>query len=469
MEPMTSPAITAKLTPPGPDTHVKLTEEYAKMVGSDAYFWAWPMMNMYNRRLAFTQIKEAVISGSLVQAPLNQFGMLTDYIIPTERAVACPNQDVVYGAGMLALDLSPVVLQVPDFGDRFWVYQIVDLRTDSFAQIGKMYGTKPGFYLLVGPNWKDARPTGIAKIFQSTTNSGFVGPRIFMDDTAEDRKAIQTLLKLVMMYPLEQFDGKMKTTEWSKLPTVAGPAAGDEEMTWVIPDRFFDELPAVFADASPMSGEEAKYAQILAVIAVAKKEPKIKKALIEAAKETEEQIVRPLFEFRNFGRQLPYNWSTIINGAAFGTDYLIRTATAKSNILVNPKEQAKYFYQDLDMDSSRLNGAEKYRVTFAKEQTPPVNGFWSLTLYNQHHFFEINKLNRYSLGTKNKSLKYNADGSLTFYIQADPPADLFYNNWLPAPKNGDFSLFMRAYWPKDEVLNGLWTPPAVEKIKADKL
>jgi hypothetical protein len=94
-----------------------------------------------------------------------------------------------------------------------------------------------------------------------------------------------------------------------------------------------------------------------------------------------------------------------------------------------------------------------------------VNGFWSLTLYNQHHFFEINKLNRYSLGTKNKSLKYKADGSLTFYVQAGPPAREFNNNWLPAPKNADFSLFLRAYWPKDSVLNGSWTPPAVTKTK----
>jgi hypothetical protein len=86
-------------------------------------------------------------------APLNKLAMLTDYITPEQRLVACPNQDVVYGVGLLALDQSPVVIQVPDFGDRFWVYQVVDLRTDGFVQLGKMYGTTPGFYLLAGPNW----------------------------------------------------------------------------------------------------------------------------------------------------------------------------------------------------------------------------------------------------------------------------------------------------------------------------
>ena len=87
----------------------------------------------------------------MLEAPLNRLTMLTDYVDPEERNVACPNQDVVYGLGLLALDVSPVVIQVPDFGDRFWVYQIVDLRTDSFVELGKMYGTTPGFYLLVGP------------------------------------------------------------------------------------------------------------------------------------------------------------------------------------------------------------------------------------------------------------------------------------------------------------------------------
>jgi hypothetical protein len=100
-------------------------------------------------------------------------------------------------------------------------------------------------------------------------------------------------------------------------------------------------------------------------------------------------------------------------------------------------------------------------MTFAKDQTPPVSGFWSLTLYNEHHFFAPNDLKRYSLGTKNKTLKYDPDGSLTFYVQGDPPPEAQRANWLPSPKGADFSLFMRAYWPKAAALDGSWTPPAV--------
>ena len=98
----------------------------------------------------------------------------------------------------------------------------------------------------------------------------------------------------------------------------------------------------------------------------------------------------------------------------------MRTAIAKSNILVNTAQETTYFYQDLDADGARLNAVNRYTVTFPKDQTPPVDGFWSLTLYNKNHFFEPNPIKRYSLGTKNKTLKLGADGSLTIYVQADP-------------------------------------------------
>jgi hypothetical protein len=136
---------------------------------------------------------------------------------------------------------------------------------------------------------------------------------------------------------------------------------------------------------------------------------------------------------------------------------------AKSNIFVNAANETKYMYQDLDANGTRLNGANRYTVTFAKDQTPPAKGFWSLTLYNQEHFFAPNQIDRYSVGTKNKDLVYNADGSLTIYVQAAPPPEAQRANWLPAPNDADFSLFMRAYWPKVAILDGSWTPPAVNK------
>jgi hypothetical protein len=216
-----------------------------------------------------------------------------------------------------------------------------------------------------------------------------------------------------------------------------------------------DELPAVFADALPMPGEEA-YA-VLAVLA-------LKQVMTEAVEEADRELVAPLFEFRNYGEQLPDHRSMISNEAAFRSDYFTRTAVAKSNILVNSPNETKYFYQDLAA-GARLNGAKRYTVTFAKGQIPPVNGFWSLTLYNQHHFFAPNKLNRYLLGTKSKSMKPNPDSSLTIYIQAGNRGSDEEANWLPGPKDENFSLYARTYWPKVQVTDGSRAPPPVNKVE----
>lgn len=444
----------------------RMTEPYVRMVTRDAYFWAWPMINIYNRRLAFEQIPHpGLLGGIMPAAPVNRLSMLSNYILPEERIVACPNQDVVYGGGAFALEKSAVVVQVPDFGKRFWVYQIVDVRTDSFADIGAMYGTKPGFYLMAGPDWKGEVPAGITKVFRATTNSGFIVPRVFQEDSPQDNKAVQALIAGIDMYPLAEYDGKMKRRDWSKAPVIPGAVGGDTETKWVFPEKFIEQLPVVMRDAPPLPGEEARYARIREVLAAAEKDPKLKDVIADEAARTEKEVVSPLFEFRNYGVPLPHNWSTQDNGARFGTDYLMRTAVAKSNILVNKPNETKYFYQDLDAAGARLNGANRYAVTFAKGALPPVRGFWSLTLYNEHHFFAPNALKRYSLGTKNKGLKPNADGSLTIYVQSESPGRGKEANWLPAPANADLTLYVRAYWPDEAITSGRWTPPAVVKTQ----
>ena len=449
--------------PSGPARGMKITEAYAKEIGHIAYFWAWPMVNIQTRLDTYRSLKDFALAGGILPiGPVNEVTMLTDYIDPGERAVACPNQDVVYGQAVLDLSAEPVVVQVPDFAGRFFVYQIVDQRTDAFADIGAMYATQPGFYLLAGPDWTGTPPPGIAKVFRSPTNVGFMIPRVFREETDADKQAIQPLLQQIMSYPLSTYTGQMQTHDWAHLPTVGGQG-GDEEVKWVKPETFFDVLPGVLARVKPQPGEEGLQALIAAVLDAAAKDSKLQEALKQAAIEADASLVTPLFEFRNYGRQLPYRWSTQDNGAQFGTDYFTRTAVAKSNIFVNKAEETKYFYQDLDADGGRLNGANRYTVTFVKDQTPPMKGFWSLTLYNQHHFFAPNEIKRYSTGTKNKALRYNADGSLTLYVQADPPAAEMRDNWLPAPRAAEFSLYLRGYWPQVAITDGNWTPPPVVK------
>ena len=442
---------------------IKVTAVIAAAVARDAFAVAAGRWCDVNNRRPLQGLLAAGLMGGIrpVVGPPNRLAMLTDYIQPEERLVTCPNQDVVYGFALLALDQSPVVIQVPNFGDRFWVYQIVDLRTDSFADLGKMYGSKPGFYLLAGPNWNGKVPRGITKVFRAKTNTGVVIPRVFQDDAPEEKKAVQSVIDGIDLYPLAEFDGKMKRRDWSKQPNFPSQSQGEAETKWVPPEKIFDILPAALKDAPPLPGEAARYEQVLAVIDAANKDTNLKKAMLDEASKADTNLVGPMFEFHNWGIQLPNRWSTVDNGAAFGTDYFTRTAVAKSNIFVNKANETKYFYQDLDATGGRLNGANRYTVTFEKGQLPPVRGFWSLTLYNQHHFFNPNELKRYSVGTKNKTLKTNPDGSLTVYVQSGPPSDDQRANWLPSPKDSDFSLYVRSYWPEAAITSGKWTPPAV--------
>ena len=454
---------------PGPVEGARVSEGYARLVARDAYVWAWPLINLHTKRQAFAQAQEpGLLGGILPIAPLNRLAMLSDYVDPQQRFVACPNQDVVYGGGVLALDQSPVVIQVPDFGERFWVYQLVDLRTDSFAELGAVYGSKPGFYLLVGPDWNGEIPAGIVRAFRSPTNTGFVAPRVFQSDTPADKAAVQAVIQGIDMYPLAMFDGTMKTRDWRQAPKCPQPAGsgGAAETRWVFPDKFLEQLPQVLDDAPPLPGEAARYAQLRSLINAAAADEKLRAAIVDEATRAERELVAPLLEFRRFGLPLPYHWTTIDNGAAFGTDYFTRTAVARSNILVNKADETKYFYQDLDATGARLSGSKRYMVTFPKDQLPPVRGFWSLTLYNAQHFFAPNAIKRYSVGTKNRHLKPNADGSLTIYVQADEPTDpLQRANWLPAPKGEDISLYLRVYWPEEPIDSGRWTPPAVRVVQ----
>jgi len=320
----------------GPVSGTLMTKEYVQMVGRTAYFWGYPIVATSSRRDAFAKAPERIyLGGFLPMAPIGELTMLHDYISPEQTFIVCPNQDVVYGGGFAALDKEPMVFQVPDFGKRFWVYPIYDNRTDEIGRIGQQYGTKPGFYMIVGPNWEGKIPEGITAIVRSPTDLAFPIPRIQMDDTAEDKQAIQAPLSQVMFYPLSH---------------------------------------------------------------------------------------------------------------------------------VNVPPEAVYFYNDNDSGGTQMNGHNLYAVTFAKDQLPPVKGFWSLTLYNDRHLFNPNPLLRYSLGTKNKTLQYNPDGSLTLYAGATSPGKDKEANWLPAP-NGAFSLFLRGYWADTAMLDGSWTPPTIEMVK----
>ena len=466
-------SIQAKSPPPksaaeisGTPSGTVMIDEYVATVGRLAYLWGWPLVNNYNRAAAMANLPEPGRIGGIIPAsPPGYVSMLTDYIDEKQRFVTCPNQDTVYGAGYQRLDSKPVVVQIPDFGERFWVYQTADARTESFCTLGKQHGTKPGFYLLVGPNWKGDVPTGITAVFRSPTDLAAILPRVFQDDTPQDKAAIQSLVSQIMVYPLSEFDGKIKTRDWNTSPAFPAPPSGAGETKWVNPEKFFDQLPQIMKEIPPLPGEESLYATIQSVLDAAQRDPKIKETLTQTAIASESSLLGPLLQFHNNGRPVGNGWTSPPNGAEWGFDYLSRAATARSNMYDNASEETRYIYTDFDSEGQRLSGSQAYTVTFPKGEIPPVGGFWSLTLYNKEHLFSPNPINRYSLGTKSKSMKTNADGSLTLYVQSESPGADAEANWLPSPKNEDFSLYIRAYWPNAPIIDGSWKPPTVQKAQ----
>jgi hypothetical protein len=196
-------------------------------------------------------------------------------------------------------------------------------------------------------------------------------------------------------------------------------------------------------------------------------DPAVAAEIRQAAAEAERDEVTPMFEFRNLGRPLPAHWTTLVNGAAFGTDYRTRTAVAASNVFVNRHRETKYYFQDLDLHGRRLEGSRDYTVTFLPGELPPARGFWSLTLYDEHHGLPQAVDGKVAVGSRDSGLRYKADGSLTIVVSRaavatdidDGPA----GNRLVAP-DGVFSLYLRIYWPDESALDGTWTPPPVQPV-----
>lgn len=430
------------------------------VVAAEAYVWGWPLAYIHKVREALERVPCPGRSGGMPVAPLNRLAMLADRATPRLRGVACPNQDVFYGFGMFDLEASPVVLQVPNFGGRFWLYQLGDQRTDAFADFGSMHGTASGFHLVVGPSWSGTPPPGIVRVVRSPTRYAYCLPRIFVSDAPGDRDAAMPAVAQVNAYPLNEFDGRMRVVDWSKarwLPDLTGRGRRGIEVS---PDGFLDLLPDLLRDVPPRSGEEQLYERMNRLVRLLETDPAARRDAAEVILATERNVVAPLFHFRNVGEALPSGWTTLVNGGEFGTDYLTRTAVAKSNVFVNRRHETAYYFLDVDAEGVRLDGRRVYRLTFPAGSLPPARGFWSLTVYDERHALPEEEGGRHSIGSRTAALDYGLDGSLTITIGPASEAATAAANQLAAPA-GPFSLYLRLYWPETAAVDGTWSPPAI--------
>ena len=434
-----------------------------RRTAQEAYVWGWALVYLHQCRLALERVPAPGRCGGIPVAPVNRLAMLTDIIRPRTTVVPCANQDVIYGFGMFDLAADAVVIQIPDFGDRFWLYQLGDHRTDAFARVGRMHGTQPGCYLVVGPDWNGTVPAGIAGVFRCPTRYGYCLPRVHVDGTEEDRLSALPAVDQIVAYPLAEFDGSPRTHDWSRSRWLPNLASRGRHQGGVSPESFFEALPEVLAAVPALPGEEALYARFHGLIRAIENRPEMMAHAVEAASEAERDIVEPMFHFRNVGRSLPGHWTTVDNGASFGGDYLTRTAVAKSNVFVNTAQEARYYYLDLDALGERLEGEEHYRLTFPAGALPPARAFWSVTIYDERHALPDGD-GPHAIGSHTAGVEFAEDGSLSILVgpALAGGADRASPNRLVTP-TGSFSVYLRIYWPEDAVLDGSWTPPPVRR------
>ncbi len=423
-----------------------------------AYVWGWPMVYLHNMQKSLRLIHASGVSGGAPVAPINRLSMLTTPVSADFGSVPCPNPDLVYGFAMLDLSAAPVVLQVPQIDDRVWLFQVGDHRTDSIAQLGSMYQTQPGFYAIVGPNWQGELPSTLSGIVRSSTNLAYVIPRYqYQEGSAE---ALKTSLTRIAVYPLSKYDGAWKTRDWSNKKWYPQTGSSTKNKTrFVNPETYFDDLELVLEQVPPLPGEESSYEQMRKLIDEKKSNPKIASYLADRGSELEEKLMTPLYDFQNVGNRVDHQWTTVSNGASFGTDFQTRSAVAKSNIFVNRPNETKYFHVEQDHHGDPLSGEKPYRINIMQDQLPSHSGFWSLTVYDQDHRLVAHPSGIYSIGS-HQELKKNEDGSITICLQNSRP-ESSTANWLPTP-SGHFVVYLRVYCPSVAVIEGKWKPPAIQ-------
>lgn len=440
----------------------KISPDEAKQIAEEAYIFAYPMLDNYKTIYVVSIWEES----PAFDAPLNTLFNKAVLSGPEYTAVVRPNNDTYYSQAIIDLRQEPMVISVPAISDkRYYSFQLIDLYTHNFDYIGtRKTGFDAGHYLIAGPEWAGEKPEGIHKILQSECNFVIALGRTQVNGP-DDSDDAQKVMANFEMKPLSQFLGKAAP---SALDPLDFPVYSQEKAESA---EFISYFNFLLGQIQPHPSEADLYKEFAKIgigpdkpFDVDKLDPEIKAAIeagIASALDKIETEVKQLGEQKN-------GWMLV--AGAFGNrnnmqgKYLTRAAAAMFGIYGNDLEEAYYPESTLDSDGEALDGSKHaYILHFAKDQLPPVNAFWSLSMYKlPEQLFIENEIDRYKIGSATEGLKYNNDGSLDIYIQKDNPGEDLESNWLPA-HDGEFSLQARLYWPVEESLDPLYVPPMVEK------
>jgi hypothetical protein len=433
-------------------------------LATDAYVYGYPLITMEMTRRVMTNVAAA----EAMRGPMGQFVNARQYPSAAFRDVTAPNADTLYSSAWLDVSKEPYVLSIPDEGDRYYLVPMLSGWTDVFQVPGKRTtGDKAQTYAITGPGWKGDLPEGVKEL-KSPTGMVWILGRTYCTGTQEDYEAVHASQDKYKVVPLSAY-GKEYTPPGGKVdPSIDMKTPVRDQVNRMKAGDYFKLLALLMKDNPPASEDAAMVAK-LAKLGIApgqdfdigKLDAATRTGLEQAPAAGLKKIVAHMKE----GGKFVNGWVYPFPGGQYGTDYLQRATIAYFGLGCNRTKDAVYPTSEADTQGKPYDGANRYTLTFGKGELPPVDGFWSLTMYDADYFFVDNSLNRYTLSARNK-LKENDDGSVTLYLQNKSPGEDKESNWLPAPQ-GKFVLMMRLYWPKasdPSILNGTWKIPPAKMV-----
>jgi hypothetical protein len=439
-----------------------LTTAEATSIATDAYIYGYPLVTVEMTRRVSTNVEKQVG----MRGPMGQFMNAASYPNAAYRDITAPNADTLYSQAWLDLSKEPYVLSLPDEKDRYFLMPMLDGWTTVFQVPGKRTtGTKAQKYLISGPGWTGTVPDGVTQ-YQSPTNMVSILGRTYCTGTPQDYAAVHAIQDQYKLVPLSSY-GKPYTPPAGKVdPSIDMKTPVREQVNNMNVSAYFNLLATLMKD-NPPTAEDAPIVARMAKIGIVPGQPfdssKLDPAVVTAIQAVPKDAFGKIMgNFKDAGTMVN-GWLFTTKTGIYGTDYLTRATITAIGLGANRPQDAVYPTSDVGTDGKPYDGAaNKYVLHIDKGQMPPVNGFWSLTMYNDQYFFVDNPLNRYTLSSRNKFVS-NADGSVDMYLQSDSPGKAKEANWLPAPK-GRFIPMLRLYWPKEtppSIIDGTWKIPAI--------
>jgi hypothetical protein len=444
-------------------TPASITEQEARALGVEAYLYFYPLVTMDLTRRQMTNLQPGTKPG---WGPMNSFSHMRAFPDAASRAVVRPNFDALYSIAWLDLTAEPMILSAPDTDGRYYLLQLLDMWTDVFAAPGKRTsGTTAGYFGVVPPGWHGQLPPGVEKI-EAPTPYVWIGGRT-RTNGPPDYAAVHRIQDGYTVTPLSQWGKQPRPARFTPDPTVDMQTEPLRQVNSMAAADFFAyaaELLKLHAphptDWSILTRMRRVGIEVGQSFAFEHLPLTVQHALAGVPAEA---LKKMRTKVPTIGR-LVNGWSMMTNTmGVYGNSYLTRACIAMIGLGANQPEDAIYPLNVADADGAPLSGENRYVLHFAKDELPPADGFWSVTMYDAEGFPVANPLNRFAIGDHD-ALTYNADGSLDLYLQHESPGAERESNWLPAPR-GPLGVTMRLYAPKPEALDGTWNPPPVKRVR----